>query len=129
MRGCARAPGDQTAATTSGGLTPEERAARWGNRGGGVGGAAAGLGGAPPTRKRPQTVYILGADNKIKAVEIRTGITDGHYTQVVSGDLKPGDSIIIGLATSKVDSNPPPGSNGPMGGARPGGGGGGRGGR
>jgi HlyD family secretion protein len=123
-----RAQGDQTATATSGGSSPEERAARWGNRSAGVGGAAAGLGGAPPTRKRPQTVYLLDADNKIKAVEIRTGITDGHYTQVLSGDLKPGDSIIIGLATSKVDSNAPPGSNGPMGGARPGGGGG-RGGR
>lgn len=118
--------GDQTGAPPSGGLSPEERAARWGNRGGGVGGAATGLGGAP-TRKRPQTVYLLGADNKIKAVEIRTGITDGHYTQVLSGELKPGDNIIVGLATSKVDSNPPPGSNNPMG-ARPAGGGG-RGGR
>ena len=77
-------------------------------------------------RKRPQTVYVLGADNKLTAVEIRTGITDGHYTQVVSGDLKPGDNVVIGLATSKADANPPPGSsNGPMGG-RPGGGRGGR---
>jgi HlyD family secretion protein len=115
--------GDQTA-TTSGGPSPEERAARWGNRTPGVAGGAAGLGGAPQARKRPQTVYILGADNKIKAVEIRTGITDGHYTQVISGDLKPGDAIIVGLATSKVESNPPPGAN-PMGGR----GGGGRGGR
>jgi HlyD family secretion protein len=85
------------------------------------------MSGAPAARKRPQTVYILGADNKLKAVEIRTGITDGHYTQIVSGDLKEGDNIVIGLATSKVDSNPPPGSSGPMGGGRPGGGG--RGGR
>ena len=114
--------------TTTGGMTPEERAARWGNRGGGVGGAAAGLGGAPPMRRRPQTVYILTAEGKLTPVEIRTGITDGHYTQVVSGDLKVGDSIVTGLATSKVDSNPPPGSSGgPMGGGqRPGGGRGGR---
>jgi HlyD family secretion protein len=91
----------------------------------GVGGAAGALGGAPAAPRRPQTVYILEADNKLKAVEIRTGITDGHYTQVVSGDLKVGDNIIAGLATSKVDSNPPPGSSNPMGG-RPGGGRGGR---
>lgn len=116
----------QTGGATST-MTPEERAARWGNRARGVEGAAGGLGGAPPTRKRPQTVYILDADGKLKAVEIRTGITDGHYTQVVSGDLKAGDNIVTGLATSKVDSNPPPGSAGPMGGgARPGGGRGGR---
>lgn len=114
--------------STAGGMTAEERAARFGNRTPGVGGAAGALGGAPAPRKRPQTVYVLNADNTLKAVEIRTGITDGHFTQVVSGDLKPGDSVVIGLATSKVEGNPPPGSNGPMGGgARPGGGG--RGGR
>jgi HlyD family secretion protein len=113
-------------ATTSGGPSPEERAARWGNRARGVEGAVGAMPGAPAARKRPQTVYILGADNKLKAVEIRTGITDGHYTQVLSGDLNVGDNIVIGLATSKVDSNPPPGSNNPMG-ARPGAGG--RGGR
>jgi HlyD family secretion protein len=112
--------------STTGTMTAEERAARWGNRTAGVGGAAGALGGASAPRKRPQTVYVLGADNKLKAVEIRTGITDGHYTQVVSGDLKPGDNVVIGLATSKVEGNPPPGSSGPMGG-RPGGGG--RGGR
>jgi HlyD family secretion protein len=113
--------------TAGGGMSPEERAARMGDRTAGVGGAAGALGGPPAARKRPQTVYVLGADNKLKAVEIRTGITDGHYTQIISGDLKPGDNVVIGLATSKVESNPPPGSNGPMGGARPGGGG--RGGR
>jgi HlyD family secretion protein len=115
--------------TAGAGMSPEERAARWGNRTPGVGGAAGALGAPPAARKRPQTVYVLGADNKLTAVEIRTGITDGHYTQVVSGNLKPGDNIVTGLATSKVDSNPPPGSSGPMGGGRPGGAGGGRGGR
>jgi HlyD family secretion protein len=113
-------------ATATGGPTPEERAARWGNRASGMSGAAGVLGGVPATRKRPQTVYILGADNKLKAVEIRTGITDGHYTQVLSGDLKEGDNIVVGLATSKVDTNPPPGASNPMGGGRPGGGRGGR---
>jgi HlyD family secretion protein len=118
----------QTSTSTAGGMTPEERAARWGNRSAGVGGVAGALGAPPAARKRPQTVYVLGADNKLSPVEIRTGITDGHFTQVVSGDLKPGDNVVIGLATSKVDSNGPPGSAGPMGGgARPGGGG--RGGR
>jgi HlyD family secretion protein len=114
--------------STAGGMTAEERAARFGGRTPGVGGAAGALGAPAPPRKRPQTVYVLGADNKLTPVEIRTGITDGHYTQVLSGDLKPGDNVVIGLATSKVEGNPPPGSAGPMGGgARPGGGG--RGGR
>jgi len=108
-------------------MSPEERAARWGNRAHGMQGAAGALGAAPPMRKRPQTVYLMDAEGKLKPVEIRTGITDGHYTQVVSGDLKVGDMIIVGLATSKVETNAPPGSAGPMGGgARPGGGRGGR---
>ena len=107
-------------------MSPEERAARWGNRARGMQGAAGALGG-PPMRKRPQTVYMMDAEGKLKPVEIRTGITDGHYTQVVSGDLKVGDMIVVGLATSKVETNAPPGSAGPMGGgARPGGGRGGR---
>lgn len=114
--------------TAGGGMSPEERAARFGNRTPGVGGAAGALGAPPAARKRPQTVYVLGPDKKLTAVEIRTGITDGHYTQVVSGDLKPGDDVVIGLATSKVEGNGPPGSSNPVGG-RPGGGGGGRGGR
>ncbi|HXH37070.1 MAG TPA: efflux RND transporter periplasmic adaptor subunit [Thermoanaerobaculia bacterium] len=118
------ARGNAQTATTSGGPSPEQRAARMGNRMRGVGGAAGALGAPPPARRRPQTIYVLGADNKIKASEIRTGITDGHFTQIVSGDLKVGDNVIVGLATSKVDSNPPPGSS-PMGG-RPGGGRGGR---
>jgi HlyD family secretion protein len=115
--------------TAGSGMTAEERAARFGGRTPGAAGAAGALGGAPAARKRPQTIYVLGADNKLTAVEIRTGITDGHYTQVISGDVKPGDNVVIGLATSKVEGNPPPGSAGPMGGGRPGGGGGGRGGR
>jgi len=114
--------------TAGGGMSPEERAARFGNRTPGAAGAAGALGAPPAARKRPQTVYVLGPDKKLTAVEIRTGITDGHYTQVVSGDLKPGDDVVIGLATSKVEGNGPPGSSNPVGG-RPGGGGGGRGGR
>jgi HlyD family secretion protein len=116
----------QTGGATST-MSPEERAARWGSHAHGMQGAAGALGGAPPTRKRPQTVYLMDTDGKLKPVEIRTGITDGHYTQVVSGDVKLGDMIVVGLATSKVETNAPPGSAGPMGGgARPGGGRGGR---
>jgi HlyD family secretion protein len=121
----ARTGSTDTTATTSGGPTPEQRAARMG-RMRGAGGAAGALGGVPMARRKPQTVYILSADNKVTPVEIRTGITDGHYTQVVSGNLKVGDNVIVGLATSKVDTTAPPGSSNPMGGRPAGGGRGGR---
>jgi len=86
-----------------------------GRRGGSGGGAEA----------KMQTVYIQvpgEKDKTLKPVQIRTGISDGRFTQVVSGELKPGDQVVVGLATSKVESAAP------MGGQGGGGGGGQRGG-
>ncbi len=84
-------------------------------RGRGLGGPAGVLSGGPPQPKR-QSIYLLAA-NKIKPVQVRTGISDGHYTQVIDGDLHAGDNVIVGLVTSKVETAPPPGtSRGPMGG-------------
>ena len=85
---------------------------------------AGGFGNRTPARKQTQTVWTLGPDNKPVGVEIRPGITDGRFTQVVDGGLKDGDRIIVGLATSKVEGPAPPGSSSPMG---PRGGGGPRG--
>ena len=102
----------------------ERTAAQMGQRGPGItgaGGAFAGRGG-PAARQRPQTVWTYD-NKKLTSVSIRTGITDGHYTQVVDGNLKAGDNIIVGLATSKVEGPGPPGSSSPLGGR----GGGGRG--
>jgi HlyD family secretion protein len=78
--------------------------------GGGFGGAAAGM--PRPQQKRAQTVYVMGADSKLKPVEVKTGITDGHYTQVLSGDLHEGDKVVVGMQTTKVESAPPPGAGG-----------------
>ncbi len=87
---------------------------RGGRRGGRAGGGLA----------RPQTVYVMGADKKLTPVDIRTGITDGRFTQVVSGTLKEGDQVVVGLATSKVEGPPPMGGQGgPAGGGQRGGGG------
>ena len=70
---------------------------------------------------KPQTVYVLGADKKLKPVPIRTGISDGRFTQVVSGSLNPGDLVVIGLATSKIEGPPPMGGAGGPGGGQRGG--------
>ncbi|HEV2720035.1 MAG TPA: hypothetical protein VG323_08455, partial [Thermoanaerobaculia bacterium] len=83
-------------------------------------------GGGGGMRRPGQPIYILDpVTKKPKAVWIRPGITDGHYTEVVGGEVKEGDDVIIGLATAKVEGPPPPGAQqGPMG--RPSGGGRGR---
>jgi len=60
---------------------------------------------------------------ELRQVKLRTGVTDGHYTQVVavfSGTLNPGDLVVTGLATIKVE-----GSTGRPGGPLAGGPGGG----
>jgi len=115
-----------TAAANSSSTVPNsDRAAAGMGRGGrGMAGAAGALGGGP--RKRPQTIYILDPAKKLRPVEIKTGLSDGRFTEIVQGDVKVGDAVVVGLVTSKIESPPPPGSNsGPMGGR--GGGGGGRG--
>ncbi|HZM71248.1 MAG TPA: efflux RND transporter periplasmic adaptor subunit [Candidatus Cryosericum sp.] len=102
--------GTATAATPPG---PEERAARGAQPGGGFAGAAAQLDAAAGSGKPArggQTVYIETGGGDLKPIGIRTGITDGRFTQVVEGDLKPGDEVVVGQATSKVDmTTRPPG--------------------
>ncbi|HTY42168.1 MAG TPA: efflux RND transporter periplasmic adaptor subunit [Thermoanaerobaculia bacterium] len=103
------------------GAAPEERAAR--GPGGGPAGAAQQFdrsAAGSKTRKAGQTVYTLGSGGEPKAVEIRAGITDGRFTQVVSGDLKAGDTVIVGLVTAKADASSarPPGAGGGPGGGR-----------
>jgi HlyD family secretion protein len=79
-----------------------------------------------------QTVYVLQADKKMKPVTVRTGITDGAFTEIVSGDLKEGDAVVTGMqgGTTATSSNltAPPGFGGGVRGGGGGGGGGGRGG-
>jgi HlyD family secretion protein len=91
----------------------------------GAGGAGAGLGNALPGgaggaggsgrrggKRQGQTVYVLGEKNALTPVWIRTGISDGHYTQVVQGKLNPGDKVVTGLATLKVQGPTNPGAPG-----------------
>jgi HlyD family secretion protein len=122
---------DKSAATTSsGGDNTDRRAVAMGERAPGAAGAAGGFrrgGGPRPTKA--QTIYLMGADKKLTAVQIRTGISDGRFTQIVEGSVKPGDVVVVGIATSKVEGPAAFGGQAGPGGARPGGGGGGRGGR
>lgn len=50
--------------------------------------------GATPELKG-QGVWILDEKDKPKRITITTGITDGTYTEIVSGGLKEGDKVIV----------------------------------
>jgi HlyD family secretion protein len=118
-----------TTASAAAGSSVEERAAKSGGNGtgamarqfaqtGGTGaaGGPGGGGGRPGGGRgaRPTTIYAppQGPKAEPKPLEIRTGITDGRFTQIVSGEIKPGDSVIVGLATAKASASgsAPPGA-------------------
>jgi HlyD family secretion protein len=118
-------PDDAEAAPASS-ASAEERAAR--GTGSGPAGASRQFdrtAGGGKGKKTGQTVYTIEPPQagSPKPVEIRTGITDGRFTQVASGELKDGELVIVGLVTAKADSAA---SRNPMAPAAPGGPGGGR---
>ncbi len=78
-------------------------------------------------RRQIQVVWVLTANKTLEPRVIRTGITDGRLTEIVAGDLKEGDVIVIGQtggATSNNNRSPqtttpfgqrPPGAGPPRG--------------
>lgn len=107
-------------------MTPEQREAfRQRMREGGGGGMFGGGGGASRSNRggdaSTKTVYILAKDESgkpvPKPVTIKTGISDGSFTEILEG-LKENDEIIIGVNTPLTSAGArPPGPGGsPFGG-------------
>jgi HlyD family secretion protein len=56
-------------------------------------------------------VWVLGPDGKPIAVAIRLGISDGNSTEVVGGELKEGQEVLVGTlaaGTAAARSSAPP---------------------
>lgn len=106
--------GEGTESGGPGGGGGAERRAMRSGQGGGPGGAAAQMPGGRGGRRdlRRQTVYTQGPEKKLQPVQIRTGISDGRFTQIADGPLKPGDSVVVGQQTTKVEGPPPMGGAG-----------------
>jgi len=82
---------------------------------------------------RPGVIWIMNDKKELEPRRVVLGITDGTFTELISGDLKEGDTIIIGqtLAADQRTNNqqqggqqqrPPFGNMGGFGGPRGGGG-------
>ncbi|MBI3635301.1 MAG: efflux RND transporter periplasmic adaptor subunit, partial [Candidatus Rokubacteria bacterium] len=73
---------------------------------------AAGAGaGAPPgagENRRPTQgrVFVLDGDGKPKAVPVVLGISDGTTTEIVQGDLREGQDVVVGLAGGAAGRQP-----------------------
>ncbi len=63
----------------------------------------------------PGRVYVLGPDGEPRAVEVRLGVSDGAVTEIVSGDIQAGASLIIGGGPPRAAQPAGP----PSGAARP----------
>ena len=69
-------------------------------------------GGGPDMREAPLDLAILWKqmpDKTLKPLQVRTGITDHTYTevkQVLKGDLKDGDELIIGSTSARSGARP-----------------------
>jgi HlyD family secretion protein len=101
------------------GASAEERAANLGQGGGtaamarqagqAAGGAGSGSGsgrrGGRGARAQAQTVYKLPTGREEPApVEVKTGISDGRFTQVVEGPIAQGDTVVTGAATVRAQT-------------------------
>jgi len=92
-----------------------------GRRGGGFGGPGGPGGGRPHTEHQPvRTVYILADRNdptKLKPVQVKVGISDGVYTEVLDG-ITENDVVVTGInqPSDQVQSGPPSGGFGGRGG-------------
>lgn len=53
------------------------------------------------------TVWRLGPGNRPEPVPIKTGISDGVFTEVVEGALHPGEELIVGFAENSKKSSGP----------------------
>jgi HlyD family secretion protein len=97
---------------------PSQFKGRNGGGGGGFGrngGGGIGRGGQGGARPQFQTVYTLDDKGQLKAVRIRTGISDGSFVAMLGGDLKEGDVLVTGIegARASQSKNAPgfPGGN------------------
>ncbi|HWB99659.1 MAG TPA: efflux RND transporter periplasmic adaptor subunit [Bryobacteraceae bacterium] len=55
-----------------------------------------------PARTAEQAVWVLGEDGKLRAVPVKLGLSDGTFSEVTAGSLKPGDRVVV-AAVSKND--------------------------
>jgi hypothetical protein len=66
--------------------------------------------------KRPGTVWVLNASGIPEPRQIVLGITDGSFTEIISGDLKEREGVIIGDSTAPTPTTAPPAARfGPFG--------------
>ncbi len=58
----------------------------------------------PPAKERRTQVHVLDSAGQLRPVAVETGLTDNAVTEITSGDLKPGDRVVIREVRAKGDA-------------------------
>jgi len=78
-------------------------------------GMSSGAGGTGGQRRKPTTVWYLDENGKLAVTFIRAGVTDNSYTEVLRGELKEGQEVILGEQSAQAaGSSSGPGGPPPM---------------
>jgi HlyD family secretion protein len=97
-------PAEGRTAVAAGGPSGERA-----GRGEGGGRPGAGFSGRPgggrPGPSREADVYVELPTGKLRAIHVKTALTDGNVTAVEGDALKEGDEVVLGLATAKAMAN------------------------
>ena len=97
------APADGAGNATAGAPGGGRPGRREGGRPGGEGAGRGGAGRSGPSRSGE--VYVELPTGKLRTVRLRTTLTDGNLTAVVTDELKEGDEVVLGLATARAAGN------------------------
>ncbi len=62
-----------------------------------------GAGGGQRSSRRPSMVWYLDENGKLNVAFIRPGVTDNSYTEILRGDLKEGQEVLIGTESSPAN--------------------------
>jgi HlyD family secretion protein len=83
--------------------------------------------GRPGGRSAFGRVWVLDENKNLRMVMVRTGLTDSRYIEVVGGELKEGDEVILGVTSGDATASASSQQNNPFAPRMMGGPGGGRG--
>ncbi|PWB72936.1 MAG: efflux RND transporter periplasmic adaptor subunit [Holophagae bacterium] len=109
-------PAAAGASPRAGGTGASQGSATAGGRGGSQAPRPTGAGDRPGPRAAAEnpgeaepgeilrTVYVLDAAGAPVPARIRVGLSDGRFTEVLGGELKEGEAVVVGFATARVNS-------------------------
>ena len=65
---------------------------------------------AAPKPAEPSTpsVYVLDANGALQRVEIQTGLHNDRYAELLSGDIEPGEAVVVALRRGTEQAGPTP---------------------